>query len=69
MQFADFVQFDTAMSAFNIGGIFTQVSGADVFQAVGLGAALPAFNRGIVRQGLDAVILPMGFEITDVHGV
>jgi hypothetical protein len=69
MQFADFVKSDSAVATFNIGGVSTQVSGADIFQAVGLGAALPAFNSGFVRQGLDAAILPMGSKITDVHGV
>jgi len=56
MWFAYIFKADAAVATLHIGGIFTQVGGADVFDTVRQGAALAALNHGIVADAPDLVI-------------
>ena len=48
VRLANIFEADTAVAAFHIGRLFFHMGGAYVFQAVCLGAALSAFDSGIV---------------------
>jgi hypothetical protein len=55
------------MPALNIGRGLAQMSGTNIFQAVGLGAALSAFDRGVVGKALNKVLFPLCLECAHMH--
>ena len=48
VRFANFIEADIAVTALHIGRLFAKMGGAYVFQAIGLGTALPAFYSRFV---------------------
>jgi hypothetical protein len=61
---ADFFEVDTPVPPLNIGCPIAQMSGTQVFRAVCLGTALSAFDRGVVGNAPDVVVLSFSFENT-----
>jgi len=50
------IEVNYAVSTFHIRRIFFTMGCANIFKTIHLGAAMPAFDRGIVGNALDAVL-------------
>jgi hypothetical protein len=67
VRFADFLDADTAVTAFHAGCRVEQMGATEVLGAVRQGATASALDSGMIRKTLDAVIQPLSFESTHVH--
>jgi hypothetical protein len=54
------------VTAFHTGRIIFQAGSADIFHAIRLGAAMPAFDRGFVGDTLENVIQSVHFKVTNM---
>jgi hypothetical protein len=67
MRLADLIEADRAVAAFNIGSVCPEMGRADIFDAVRLGTAMPAFDGRVSGQAPDEVVPSLSLEFTHVH--
>jgi hypothetical protein len=64
---ADFIEAESAVATLDIGSRIAQMSGTDIFQAVGLGTAMLAFETRVIGKTPYLVFQPLQFQGAHMH--
>jgi hypothetical protein len=64
---ANFITVNYTVTTLHIGRIFFQMGGADILQTICFGAAMPAFNGGIVGNSLETLFQTLHFKAANMH--
>jgi hypothetical protein len=64
VRFAHIFKTDVAMAALYIGRHIAQMGGTHIFDAVGFGPAVPAFNDRVVGKSQDTIVQVLRFQST-----
>jgi hypothetical protein len=67
MRFADIFKSNCTVPPLHTWRPITQMGGAQVFGAIGLGAAISAFYRRLIRKFRYTILQPLPLECTHVH--